>query len=355
MQGISFGSTNLPYQFGAAQLGTTQGLSGNHGTRSRCGNDQSASQSSDLSTYALNGILANLSSSIANLSSQLGSLSSSNTDGTNAISASAMGAQIINKQRGELQIHTQEGDVVTLKFSSKVGVSIEGQQVSDGDTTLTNTSLDVHGRSKIGISVEGDLSDEEMAAINDLVGKVGDLTNDFFNGDVESALSQAMSLSYDSTVLADYSLDLSLKQSVRTYAYAAQWSPPATATPATDNSATDAAAADATTPVVAADETTPASSTTDASAPTTNDTTTPAATDSTATTSSNPTQVLAAFVAKVRSSFHVSATDSSMGISYEFKAKLLIASLAQSAPAEASPNEASLNYLQDQLGASTTA
>jgi hypothetical protein len=70
---------------------------------------------------------------------------------------------------------------------------------------------------------------------------------------------------------------------------------------------------------------------------------------------STATQIVAEFVARVRSSFHMTATDASLGMSYEFKAKLLISSIVQSAPAEATPSPATLNYLQEQLGVSSAA
>lgn len=360
MHGISFGAAALPYSFGPSRPGAAHGLSANQAgdhaiARSGCGQNQNASR------YSLGGILSNLSSSISSLRSQLESLSTSRdlpTDspavGSGDFSVSAMGAQIINKQRGELQIHTQDGDVVTLKFSSKVGVSIEGQQLSDGTSTLTSTSLDMSSRSRIAVSVEGDLSDAELAAINDLVDKVGELTNEFFSGDMASVLAQAMSLSYDTSQLADYSLDLSLKQSVRTYAYAMQWSPPITIdTSQANNEATSPAAA--TEEPAAADAAVAAPATTASVAtPETAESSTPAvpvSTDAAPTGSdSTATQIVAQFVASVRSSLRMTASDASLGMSYEFKTKLLISSITHSAPADAAPSPATLEYLEEQLG-----
>lgn len=347
MHGISFGSSNLPYG-----LGPVQGFSGHHGV-ARSRNDERDSGSSV--GPSLGGVLSNLSNSIADLRSQLESLSSSRdlpVDGA-GLSASAMGATIINKQRGELQIHTLEGDVVTLKFNSKVGVSIEGQQISDGSTTLTNTSLEMHSREKLRISVEGDLNEAELAAINDLVEKVGELTSDFFNGDLEGALAQAMSLSYDSSVVADYSLDLSLKQSVRAYTYAAAWAPPKQVeTAPEDEPITEVIDATPPNPVSEAVATTP-------EAPVPGGETTPLAEPTTDATpvsdTGSATQIVADFVAKVRSSLRMTTTDSSLGMTYELKVKLLISSISESAPTASKPANAALDYLQQQLGSDAAA
>jgi hypothetical protein len=351
MHAISFGTANLPYRSGPVHE-----FSGHHRVARNGGGD-----SQKTSSCSPGGILSNLSSSISSLRSQLESLSTSQNlpaDGSGDVSASALGAQIINKQRGELQIHTQDGDVVTLKFSGKVAVRMDGEQISDGDTALTNTSLDVRSRSKIAVSVEGDLSDEELAAINDLVDKVGNLTSEFFSGDMENVLTQAMSLSYDTSVLADYSLDLSLRQSVRTYAYAALWSPPkpvatapAPVATADEPVAPEEAAADE---VVA----TPVETSTEAVVtPVSTEASTAVeladSTDGAPTNSRTAAHIVADFVAKVRSSFHMTATDTSLGMSYEFKAKLLISNIAENAPVEATPDSATLDYLQKQLGVST--
>lgn len=347
MHGISFGSTNLPYRFGPANNGSgQQGVA-----RGDYGHDRGSSSISQ------GGILSNLRGSISNLRSQLESLSTSRDlpiDWSGEVSASGMGAQVINKQRGELQIHTQDGDVVTLKFSSKVGVRIEGQQISDGTTTLTDASMDVYSRSKIKMSVEGELSDAELTAINNLVDKVGDLTNEFFNGDMDNVLAQAMNLSYDSSVLADYSLDLSLKQSVRAYAYTAVWSPPqqVAADPVVDETPVAVPATDDSTPVAvdevaAAPVETPAATISTAALGEDSSTTPTTSTDTPA--DSSATQIVAEFVAKIRSSFHMTATEQSLGMSYEFKVKLLISSIAESAPAEAKPDSVALDYLREQL------
>lgn len=348
MHGISFGSTNLPHG-----LGPVQGFSGHHGVaRGRRDEDRASGPS-------LGGVLSNLSSSIADLRSQLESLSSSRdlpVDWSGEVSASGMGATLINKQRGELQIHTLEGDVVTLKFNSKVGVDIEGQQISDGNNTLTNTRLEMHSRAKIELSVAGDLNETELAAINDLVGKVGDLTSDFFSGDLESALSQAMGLSYDTSVLADYSLDLSLKQSVRAYTYAVAWMTPGQmeTAPIEDEPAVEVVAAMPTAPVNEQVATAPVAAETGSDSVTPpGDATT--GTEMTTATASNPTQIVADFVAKVRSSFRMNTTDSSLGMSYELKVKLLMSSISDSAPAESRPDGAALDYLRQQLGTSPAA
>lgn len=314
--------------------------------------------------------LVGISTSITTLRSQLNSLTSADaaSDSPAVSSASGFDAQIVSKQRGELQIHTREGDVITLKFSNKVSAEVSSQQSSQDGATLQSTSVDVHSRSKISVEIDGDLNADELAAVNDLVGKVGDLANQFYGGDVQATLAQSASLAYDTTQLTGYSLDLGLKQSIRAYAQQVQLAPPTPApipastlpvgvvpveVPAVD-AAPDAAPAEATpleaaptdvdsspavseAPVgtVASSDAEPAS----AAAVTTTAEASPASTDENSVTpaaSSPPattTQTLSEFVARVRSIFSIQHGDASLGFSYDFKVRLLIASIASSAPA----------------------
>lgn len=58
------------------------------------------------------------------------------------------------------------------------------------------------------ISVEGSLDDEERAAIDQLVGQVDRLAQNFFEGDVFAAISQGKALEYDESEIASFSLQL---------------------------------------------------------------------------------------------------------------------------------------------------
>ncbi len=334
----------------------------------------------------LSSSLAGLNTAIAQLRSQLDSLlgisqpsTAVETTAPTATGASAgttsatsgvvgvldMGAHFISKQRGELTITTQEGDVVTLKFSNKVSVDYASSQASDGTTSASMETLSVRSRSRIGIAVEGDLNDKELAAINNLVGKVGQLTDEFYNGNVDQALAAAGDLSFDTSQLSDMSLSLSLRQ--RFYAQgSAIWAAPASPTLAPPVSAptspvlpvvdpataeqvasaidqTGTAAATTTEPAdqpaaqgsqSAGDSAAAATSTSDpvAGAPTTTSPSEAASPPATQTPAS-ATQVVASFVAKVRESLHVSSTDNSLGFSYDFKVRLLLSAIVINAPA----------------------
>ena len=370
MQGVSLGLHGWSRNWGQVHQA--------HGRKSHEESTPSTDATSNGGVTSANKLVG-ISTSITNLRSQLNSLTSADTSDSSAVSSAAsFDAQIVSKQRGELQIHTKEGDLITLRFSNKVAAAVSSQQSTQGGTTQQSTSIDLHSRSRVSVEIKGDLNSDELAAVNDLVGKVSDLASQFYGGDVGATLTQATNLSYDTTQLADYSLNLHLKQSIRAYAQQVQLSPPAPApvpvpaptvpvvgvVPAevpTADAAPEAvpaevtpveaapadpdsspAVAEAPVGAVASSNTEPAAATpatTTADAP-------PASTDENSTTPvANPpaattTQTLSEFVARVRSIFSIQQGDASLGFSYDFKVRLLIASIASSAPATAAESSA---------------
>src|SRR5690606_10448912 len=58
------------------------------------------------------------------------------------------------------------------------------------------------------LSIEGDLSEDELGAINDLLGRVNDLAGQFFNGNLDTAFNQAMNMGYDAEQIGSFSLNL---------------------------------------------------------------------------------------------------------------------------------------------------
>jgi CMP-2-keto-3-deoxyoctulosonic acid synthetase len=193
---------------------------------------------------------------------------SSNTapSGANVVTS---GATLISKAKGELLIHTLEGDTVTLRFASKSGVSLYDFQASDGTTQLSGAEFKAFSRDRVTINVQGDLNANEVQAIQDLIDQVKQLADGFFAGDIGAALS-APSLSLDSTQLADYSLHLALRQTFEAYGLLLS-APPASDVQGTDSTngngdpaviTTDLSGIDATTPAVETSTTAPENTTT---------------------------------------------------------------------------------------------
>lgn len=106
-------------------------------------------------------------------------------------------------ETGSISIKTKDGDDVQINFGSSTTLA-QSQSVTDkGYRSETHVN---HSQS-FSIEVKGDLSDDELKAINDLVSDVSGLADEFFNGDVQKAFKQASELGFDTSQIAQFSLD----------------------------------------------------------------------------------------------------------------------------------------------------
>ncbi len=115
------------------------------------------------------------------------------------------------KDTASLSIETQEGDQVRVRFATRNGFAA-------GDTAnASDSERRVYGfaSGRIEISVQGELNEEERAAIGELVGKVETLAKDFFAGDIEKAFAAAARLGFDGEQIASFALKLSTKEILR--------------------------------------------------------------------------------------------------------------------------------------------
>lgn len=112
----------------------------------------------------------------------------------------------------ELNITTRDGDRlrVSIAQASAAWSRTEGSSNQSG-------SLQIGGWQ---VEVEGELDDEEKAALGKLFSQVQDLSNSFYSGDMAGAFDRAMALDMDSSQLASMSLRLtqtSVRQATDTY------------------------------------------------------------------------------------------------------------------------------------------
>ena len=115
----------------------------------------------------------------------------------------------------DLQVRTAEGDVVTLSFSdSNSATVITGAAQTANGSAQADIMSSWHS-SDMQVSVKGQLSDQELAAIKALADQAGDVANDFFSGDMAAAVQDAnqMEISGRANTLSAFSLNL---QSIET-------------------------------------------------------------------------------------------------------------------------------------------
>lgn len=99
---------------------------------------------------------------------------------------------------------TADGDKVKISASateayvSRYSDSAEGQRFAASSSSSQRFSL----------SVKGELDEDELAAINDLLGQVNDLSEDFFAGDLDKAFQEALDIGYDASEISSFALRL---------------------------------------------------------------------------------------------------------------------------------------------------
>ncbi|MBY4678511.1 DUF5610 domain-containing protein [Marinobacterium arenosum] len=120
-----------------------------------------------------------------------------------------------------LSLTTQEGDQISIEFgnSSYYNASAGFSRNEDGSTA--GFSIERGVASNLSFSINGDLNDEEMAAIESLLKDVNEIADDFFSGDVQQAFEKASEYRMDGSQLA--SMNLRLEQS-QSYSAAAAYS-----------------------------------------------------------------------------------------------------------------------------------
>ncbi|NEV61781.1 DUF5610 domain-containing protein [Thiorhodococcus minor] len=135
----------------------------------------------------------------------------------------------------QLELKTQEGDTVRISFGKTLEAQAGYAMTQDGQGNSAAV-LDISRSEQSGysFSVEGDLSVDEIDAIQSLVQDVSEVANDFFSGDVQEAFEQVSEISFDSSQLSAMNLHMSQSQqysAVQRYQETQQMDSPAASKP----------------------------------------------------------------------------------------------------------------------------
>ena len=138
------------------------------------------------------------------------------------------GVNTRTKARAELEITTAEGDRVTLLSQSKLRAAYAGYD-SQGKLTGTESSVSTNiyqivTTNNVAIAVEGNLNEEELADIRNLLQSVEDMFTNFISGDGTMEESLAASLSLDSMKTLSH-FDAELKYSQKIEGFEAETTP----------------------------------------------------------------------------------------------------------------------------------
>ena len=129
----------------------------------------------------------------------------------------------------DMEVTTRDGDRLRISIAqASASWSQSGVLASSNGSGSSVLASSQSGSLQIGawqVSVEGELDDEERAALEKLFGQVQDLSNKFYAGDLSGAFDRAMALDMDSEQLASISLRLTqttVRQATDAYSAVAQ-------------------------------------------------------------------------------------------------------------------------------------
>ncbi len=106
------------------------------------------------------------------------------------------------------ELTTKEGDKITIKATSSEGLAVEAGRAGRGNNSASALNASYSSSESFSLAIEGELNEDELKAINDLLGRVNDLASQFFEGDLDVAFEQALNLGYDAEQIGNFSLNL---------------------------------------------------------------------------------------------------------------------------------------------------
>lgn len=118
------------------------------------------------------------------------------------------------------EIKTAEGDIIKLTYNSQFSSSEQLSYNKSEEGESLSYSSSQSSSQAYSFSVEGDLNEDEVAAINELMSDLQEVSNEFFNGSLDEAFEQAKNLNLDSPQLVAMSMNLQqteVRASVREY------------------------------------------------------------------------------------------------------------------------------------------
>ena len=114
----------------------------------------------------------------------------------------------------DLSIETQEGDTVTFSIEQFYNKQASKEFVKDENGFTVNVDRQTERGEEISYQVNGDINEQEQAAIDALIKKVDRLADKFYSGNVFGAFRKATQVGIDAEQLASFSLNLQSSKSV---------------------------------------------------------------------------------------------------------------------------------------------
>lgn len=114
--------------------------------------------------------------------------------------------QQYERQTFSLDLKTAEGDRISIRAVNENAASLDDRRFGQSSSTQWS-SVESGGYS---LMIKGDLNEQELEDLDQLLAEVNDLAAEFYEGDYQTAFNMAQDLNIDGTTLK--SLDLSMQE-----------------------------------------------------------------------------------------------------------------------------------------------
>ena len=121
---------------------------------------------------------------------------------------------IFKAQSSSIDILTAEGDKVSISFSAAQGKSLYEQSSANQSSSSYELQQSSYSKRNFSYNVEGDLNEDEKAALGKLIEDVSRIQKSFFAGDIEKAFEKAAELSIEPSQIASFSMNLTQQTSI---------------------------------------------------------------------------------------------------------------------------------------------
>ncbi|MCW8109611.1 DUF5610 domain-containing protein [Alteromonas ponticola] len=142
-------------------------------------------------------------------------------EANNTRAAQAVSVGTSESRDGAILIRTKDGDELSLNFESlrqfqynqqsMVSIrdnAVEGNGAGSAGELTDMQSYSFRETAGISFSLKGELDEDEMEAIAELVDQAHDLADTFFSGDMDKAFEQALKIGFNDEELAGFAMQL---------------------------------------------------------------------------------------------------------------------------------------------------
>jgi len=161
-------------------------------------------------------------------------------------SSGSISSQFKQSSEASIEIVTQDGDRVSLTYSALLQSSARESFSQDAQNAAYSAQYSSSSSIAIQYKVEGELDAGEQKAIKNLMTEIGNISGQFFKGDVQAAFNSALELGFDSSELKTLAVDLQQSTQVKyveSYRQTEQLSNPVNAATNKDTNASNPAPA----------------------------------------------------------------------------------------------------------------